>query len=959
MVEVTVISSTMVRPENIKQSGREKIHLTPHDLDLLYLFYPQRGLLFHKPDPENSIIPRLMASLSTALEIYFPFAGRLVKVNNHEDDTVSFYIDCDGLGAKFVHAKAESITVNDVLQSHGSVPYFISKFFPANNVQSRDALVSEPLLALQVTEMKDGVFISFGYNHMVADGTCFWKFFHTWSKICLNGSDPSIQSIVLKDWFCDGIDYPISKRKPTTKLTDLEERYLKQKSKLHWLKVGDGNNKAFHKAATVREICNTIKEIKCQDGSIVDTQEEIKKEAEQCSEADGDLLEKEITPEEIKEVLFSMPRDKSPGPDGYTVEFLRETWPIVKQDFVIAVQSFFQYGFIPKGVNTTILALIPKKKTAREMKDYRPISCCNVIYKVISKLIANRLKKLLPDFISPNQSAFVKDRLLMENVLLASEIVKDYHKDTISPRSAIKIDISKAFDSVQWPFLISTLTALNLPPRFIKWIELCITTASFSVQVNGELAGLFCSERGLRQGCSLSPYIFVICMQVLSEMLDKSAMEGKIGYHPQCQKLKLTHLCFADDLLVFTDGKKRSIEGILQIFETFAAFSGLKISLEKSTLYMAGVRDSERERILSSFPFESGTLPVRYLGLPLLTKRMTTSDYSPLIERIRERIGSWTAKHLSFAGRLQLISSVIHSLTNFWMSAFRLPSACTKEIDSLCSAFLWSGPELSSKKAKISWSEVCIPKEEGGLGLRSLKEVNKTHRRRRHRAAHLIQMEDSIEELRVKGLPGTEDIVLWRGKEIDTNDLKISSLQAVVAYLWLSIIRHIGLNREEETQCNVAADMRPRLNPLLKKECFGNVTNLATATTTVGELLDHGLGWTALQISKSVRSETNESYEVFAKNWVRNVKRPKTSFGSRLANNSLIISSSPRFEVYEHDFAWGKPIAARAGPADDASGMLVMFRGVEEGSIDVHATLNSSLWSDVLVNLLTNDMVGQ
>ncbi|KAL9816615.1 putative RNA-directed DNA polymerase [Arabidopsis thaliana] len=189
-------------------------------------------------------------------------------------------------------------------------------------------------------------------------------------------------------------------------------------------------------------------------------------------------------------------------------------------------------------------------------------------------------------------------------------------------------------------------------------------------------------------------------MQVLSEMLDKSAMEGKIGYHPQCQKLKLTHLCFADDLLVFTDGKKRSIEGILQIFETFAAFSGLKISLEKSTLYMAGVRDSEREQILSSFPFESGTLPVRYLGLPLLTKRMTTSDYSPLIERIRERIGSWTAKHLSFAGRLQLISSVIHSLTNFWMSAFRLSSACTKEIDSLCSAFLWSGPELSSKKLR-------------------------------------------------------------------------------------------------------------------------------------------------------------------------------------------------------------------------------------------------------------------
>ncbi|KAG7593526.1 Reverse transcriptase domain [Arabidopsis thaliana x Arabidopsis arenosa] len=447
-------------------------------------------------------------------------------------------------------------------------------------------------------------------------------------------------------------------------LSGLEEKYLKQKSKLHWLKVGDGNNKAFYKAAKIREVRNAIKEIKCSDGTIVDTQEEIKKEAERffcdllthrpghyqgmseedlndlvsyrCSEAEKLKLVREVSEEEIKETLFAMPKDKSPGPDGFTVEFLKETWPIVKKDFVVAIQSFFLYGFIPKGVNTTILALIPKKKEVKEMKDYRPISCCNVTYKVISKLIANRLKLLLPAFISPNQSAFVKDRLLMENVLLASEVVKDYHKETVSSRCEMKIDISKAFDSVQWPFLMAILSTLNLPQQFIKWIELCVTSASFSVQVNGELSGLFRSERGLRQGCSLSPYLFVICMHVLSKMIDKAALKGKIGYHPRCQKLQLTHLCFADDLLVFTDGKKSSVEGILTIFDKFAEFSGLKISLEKSTLYMAGVRDVDKEEILHYFPFESGSLPVRYLGLPLLTKRMTLNDYTPLLERIRE-----------------------------------------------------------------------------------------------------------------------------------------------------------------------------------------------------------------------------------------------------------------------------------------------------------------------------------
>jgi len=105
------------------------------------------------------------------------------------------------------------------------------------------------------------------------------------------------------------------------------------------------------------------------------------------------------------------------------------------------------------------------------MKDYRPISCCNVLYKAISKLLANRLKCLLPEFIAPNQSAFISDRLLMENLLLASELVKDYHKDGLSPRCAMKIDLSKAFDSVQWPFLLNTLAALDIPEKFIHWIK--------------------------------------------------------------------------------------------------------------------------------------------------------------------------------------------------------------------------------------------------------------------------------------------------------------------------------------------------------------------------------------------------------------------------------------------------------------------------------------------------------
>lgn len=289
----------------------------------------------------------------------------------------------------------------------------------------------------------------------------------------------------------------------------IEENVLKQRSKMHWLHLGDRNNKVFHNAAKIREMENAIREIKCQSGVVVTSQEEIKIEAERffheflsytpantgnitveevqeiinfrCSEDERSKLIRPITDEEIREVLFRMPSNKAPGPDGYKPEFFKSAWSIIGKDFTTAVHSFFSKGFLPKGLNTTILALIPKKDCAEEMKDYRPISCCNVLYKVISKIIANRLKGTLPQCITYNQSAFVRDRLLVENLLLATEIIKDYHKDDVSPRCAMKIDIAKDFDSVDWSFLINTLKALNMPDQFVHWIKLCVCTPSFSV----------------------------------------------------------------------------------------------------------------------------------------------------------------------------------------------------------------------------------------------------------------------------------------------------------------------------------------------------------------------------------------------------------------------------------------------------------------------------------------------
>lgn len=163
------------------------------------------------------------------------------------------------------------------------------------------------------------------------------------------------------------------------------------------------------------------------------------------------------------------------------------------------------------------------------------------------------------------------------------------------------------------------------------------------------------------------------------------------------------------------------------MFKDFESWSGLSISLEKSTIYMAGVKEAEKRSVLTNFPFAVGELPVRYLGLPLMTQVMRKQDYLPLLEKIRGKISSWTCRFLSYAGRLQLINSVLMSIANFWSAVFRLPGACIKEVEQICAAFLWSGPSLKTTSSKVAWRGICSLKCEGGLGIRDLKVVNKVY----------------------------------------------------------------------------------------------------------------------------------------------------------------------------------------------------------------------------------------
>ncbi|GKU86882.1 hypothetical protein SLEP1_g1354 [Rubroshorea leprosula] len=348
-----------------------------------------------------------------------------------------------------------------------------------------------------------------------------------------------------------------------------EESFYKQKSRIKWLQEGDSNTNYFHKIATVRKGKNTIK----LPTSMVD------------------FLQQPITDLEIKEVVFSSPRNRAPGPDGYTSEFYKAAWPVVGDLVTKAIQEFFSSGKILREMNSTIISLVPKVLNPVKMTEFRPIACCNILYKFITKILANKLKQTLPLFISKNQCAFVEGRQMVENVLLAQEVVKHYHKPQLSPRCALKIDLMKAFDFVSWDFIFQVLISLGFPAYFVNLLKICITTPMFSIVFNGNLCGYFSGKKGVRQGDPLSPYIFVVCMEVLSRMLNHAAIEGKFAYHPKCKKVQLTHLCFADDLIIFTNGSITSLDAIDDVLKQFYIISGLQVNYAKSELFCCGLHE--------------------------------------------------------------------------------------------------------------------------------------------------------------------------------------------------------------------------------------------------------------------------------------------------------------------------------------------------------------------------------
>ncbi|KAL0457839.1 UNVERIFIED_CONTAM: putative mitochondrial protein [Sesamum latifolium] len=392
-------------------------------------------------------------------------------------------------------------------------------------------------------------------------------------------------------------------REELTKLITQEEVYWKQRSKDHWLKEGDRNSRFFHAKANRRFQVNSIRKLQREDGSWAVTMDEV----QQCivgyfetvfrssRPLSDDILhgtehipivvdpsmtedlQRPFTEDEVTRALFHMSPLKSPGSDGLAPLFFQRFWHVVKIDVIACVLNFLNNRIMHVGFNDTNIVLIPKCKQPQSLSHYRPISLCNVVYKIASKTIANRLKPWLDNIISPSQSAFVPGRLITDNVLLAFETNHFLHTHSNGKKHFmnLKLDISKAYDRVEWSFLRRVMGKLGFPCSFIELVMICVTSVSYSFVLSGSQFGSLSPGRGLRQGDPLSLYLFLLCTESLSSLFRVAEERGTVPRVAVCRGApRISHLLFADDTMVFCPASLSTVQHVRRVLDTYKLASG-------------------------------------------------------------------------------------------------------------------------------------------------------------------------------------------------------------------------------------------------------------------------------------------------------------------------------------------------------------------------------------------------
>ncbi|KAL0378826.1 UNVERIFIED_CONTAM: hypothetical protein Sradi_3188100 [Sesamum radiatum] len=425
----------------------------------------------------------------------------------------------------------------------------------------------------------------------------------------------------------------------------------------------------------------------------------------------NEQLVQPFTASEVRNALFSMSPFKSPGPDGMPPLFFQKLWHIVGSDVTRSVLSMLNDVHLLHKMNFTHIVLIPKRTNPETVSHFRPISLCNTMVKIASKCVANRLKLILDHVISPSQSAFIPNRLITDNVLIAFEL-NHFVKNRTRGRTgcfALKLDMSKAYDRVEWHFLREILSRIGIHEQFVRLIMSLVTTVSYSLMLNGSQFGYFKPDRGLRQGDPLSQYLFLFVAEVFSSMLqttiDRREMEG---IEVSRGAPRISHLLFADDTIIFGKATEEAMLTLVRVLDIYAAASGQEINLEKSSITISRNIQVENQRRLATILGVQITVKYeRYLGLPAVAGRSRSELFQSVKDRIWARIDGWNSKLLSQVGRAVLVKSVLQSIPTYLMSCFRMPDYVLEDVERISAKFLWYN-RGEKRTHWLRWHKLCL-----------------------------------------------------------------------------------------------------------------------------------------------------------------------------------------------------------------------------------------------------------
>ncbi|RVX00494.1 LINE-1 reverse transcriptase-like [Vitis vinifera] len=484
----------------------------------------------------------------------------------------------------------------------------------------------------------------------------------------------------------------------------MEEVHWRQKSRELWLKKGDRNTGYFHRMANAHRRNNSLDRIMI-NGELLTEDQEVRNgivnafqkllseepgwradieglQLNQLNSREAEDLEMPFSEEEIHFALMEMRGDKAPGLDGFTVAFWQDCWDFVKEEVVDLFKEFFEHGSFAKSLTPPFWSLFLRKE---ELKTWG----------------------------TSGQSACLG---ILDASLVANEVI-DYWYKRKEKGMICKLDIEKAYDSINWKFLMKVLRKMGFGSR---WIGLDVVVYFYCqiLHINQRVpAGFFSNSKGLRQGDPLSPYLFVLGMEVLSTLIRRA---GEGGFILGCrlrgrggEELTVSHLLFADDALIFCKVRREQLINLSWILAWFEAASGLRINLAKRVLIPMGEVD-ELEELAAELGCRLGALPTVYLGLPLGAQHKTSSSWDGVEERMRRRLAQWKRQYISKGRRITLIKSTLASIPIYLLSLIRIPKAVTKRIEKIQRDFLWGG-SLEGKVHLINWKVVCSPKEEGGV----------------------------------------------------------------------------------------------------------------------------------------------------------------------------------------------------------------------------------------------------